>query len=316
MRYRHVPVMVKEIIHYLDCSPGKTYVDGTLGGGGHAQAILRAIAPDGFLIGIDRDPDAVACARESLRKFGPNVQIFHNNFTHLPQILSWSSTKGVDGILIDLGLSLHQLEGSGRGFSFMRDEPLDMRMNPQEGKTAEAIVNELSEKELSDLMTCYGEERWARRIAKRIVQTRRRERIRSTLQLADIVKAAIPARYRPRRINPATRTFQALRIAVNEELDGLKIFLEHAVDCLNPKGRLCVLSFHSLEDRIVKGHFKALARGCECPADIPVCVCGKRPRVRILTKRPVRPEAVEVTANPMARSARLRAVERLGGDSS
>jgi len=308
--------MVKEVIHYLDCLPGKTYVDGTLGGGGHAQAILRAIAPGGFLIGIDRDPDAVACARESLREFGPNIHIFHNNFTHLPKILSRLSTKGVDGILIDLGLSLHQLEATGRGFSFMRDEPLDMRMNPQEGQTAEAIVNELSEKELSDLMTCYGEERWARRIAKRIVQARRRERIRSTLQLADIVKAAIPARYRPRRINPATRTFQALRIAVNEELDGLKIFLEHAVDCLNPKGRLCVLSFHSLEDRIVKRHFKALARGCECPADIPVCVCGKRPRVRILTKRPVRPEAAEVTTNPMARSARLRAVERLGGESS
>ena len=316
MRYRHIPVMVKEVIHYLDCSPGKTYVDGTLGGGGHAQAILRAIAPDGFLIGIDRDPDAVACARESLCKLRPNVQIFHNNFTHLPQILSQSSTKGVDGILIDLGLSLHQLEGSGRGFSFMRDEPLDMRMNPQEGKTAEAIVNELSEKELSDLITCYGEERWARRIAKRIVQTRRRERIRSTSQLADIVKGAIPARYRPRRINPATRTFQALRIAVNEELEGLKTFLEHAVDCLKPKGRICVLSFHSLEDRIVKGHFKALARGCECPGDIPVCVCGKRPRVRILTKRPVKAGAVEVTANPMARSARLRAVERLGGESS
>ncbi|MGD8513258.1 MAG: 16S rRNA (cytosine(1402)-N(4))-methyltransferase RsmH [Deltaproteobacteria bacterium] len=315
MRYRHIPVMVKEVIHYLDCSSGKAYVDGTLGGGGHAQAILRAIAPDGFLIGIDRDPDAVACARESLREFRPNLQIFHDNFIHLPQILSRSSTKSVDGILIDLGLSLHQLERSGRGFSFMRDEPLDMRMNPQEGQTAEEIVNELSEKELSDLMTCYGEERWARRIAKRIVQARRRERLRSTLQLADVVKSAIPARYRPRRINPATRTFQALRIAVNEELDGLKIFLEHAVDCLKPKGRLCILSFHSLEDRIVKGHFKALARGCECPADIPVCVCGKRPRVRILTKRPVKPEAAEVTANPMARSARLRAAERLGGDS-
>jgi 16S rRNA (cytosine1402-N4)-methyltransferase len=315
MRYRHIPVMVKEVIHYLDCSSGKAYVDGTLGGGGHAQAILRAIAPDGFLIGIDRDPDAVACARESLREFRPNLQIFHDNFIHLPQILSRSSTKSVDGILIDLGLSLHQLERSGRGFSFMRDEPLDMRMNPQEGQTAEEIVNELSEKELSDLMTCYGEERWARRIAKRIVQARRRERLRSTLQLAYVVKSAIPARYRPRRINPATRTFQALRIAVNEELDGLKIFLEHAVDCLKPKGRLCILSFHSLEDRIVKGHFKALARGCECPADIPVCVCGKRPRVRILTKRPVKPEAAEVTANPMARSARLRAAERLGGDS-
>jgi 16S rRNA (cytosine1402-N4)-methyltransferase len=306
--------MVEEVIDYLHCSPGKTYVDGTLGGGGHAEAILRAVVPDGWLIGIDRDPDAVACARESLRRFKPNIKIFHDNFTHLPQILSRSSTKGVDGILLDLGVSLYQLEGSGRGFSFMRNEPLDMRMNPEDGKTAEAIVNELSEKELSDVMVRYGEEPWAWRIAKAIVQARRRGRICSTSQLADIVTAAIPRRHRPRRINPATRTFQALRIAVNEELDGLKIFLEHAVDLLNPKGRLCVISFHSLEDRIVKRQFKALARGCECPADMPVCVCGKRPRVRILTKRPVRPSAVEVTVNPMARSAKLRAVERLGGE--
>lgn len=314
MGYRHIPVMVEEVIDYLHCSPGKTYVDGTLGGGGHAEAILRAVGPDGWLIGIDRDPDAVACAHESLRRFKPNIKIFHDNFTHLPQILSRSSTKGVDGILLDLGVSLYQLEGSGRGFSFMRNEPLDMRMNPEDGKTAEAIVNELSEKELSDVMVRYGEEPWAGRIAKAIVHARRRGRICSTSQLADIVTAAIPRRHRPRRINPATRTFQALRIAVNEELDGLKIFLGHAVDLLNPKGRLCVISFHSLEDRIVKRQFKALARGCECPVDIPVCVCGKRPRVRILTKRPVRPSAVEVTVNPMARSAKLRAVERLGGE--
>jgi len=314
MGYRHIPVMVEEVIDYLRCSPGKTYVDGTLGGGGHAEAMLRAVAPDGRLIGIDRDPDAVAWARESLRKFKPNIQIFHDNFTHLPQILSRAATKGVDGILLDLGVSLYQLEGSGRGFSFMRDEPLDMRMNPEDGKTGEAIVNELSEKELSDLIARYGEEPWARRIARAIVRTRRQDRIRSTLQLADIVKAAIPGKYRPRRINPATRTFQALRIAVNKELDGLKMFLGHAVDLLNPGGRLCVISFHSLEDRIVKRQFRALARGCECPAEIPVCVCGKRPRVRILTKRPVKPGAVEVTANPMARSAKLRAVERLGGE--
>jgi 16S rRNA (cytosine1402-N4)-methyltransferase len=189
-----------------------------------------------------------------------------------------------------------------------------MRMNPQEGRTAEAIVNELSEQALSDLITRYGEERWAGSIAKRIAQARRRGRIRSTLQLASIVKAAIPVRYHPRRINPATRTFQALRIAVNEELDNLKIFLDQAVDLLNPTGRLCVLSFHSLEDRMVKNRFRALARGCECPADFPVCVCGKRPRVRILTKRAIKAGAAEVRANPMARSARLRVVQRLGGE--
>jgi 16S rRNA (cytosine1402-N4)-methyltransferase len=311
MRYRHIPIMVKEVIDCLDCSSGKTYVDGTLGGGGHAKAILRAISPDGFLIGIDRDPDAVACARGSLREFKSNVQVFHDNFTHLPHILSRFHTRGVDGILLDLGLSLYQLEGSGRGFSFMRDEPLDMRMNPMEGETAEDIINRLSEKVLADLITRYGEERWARRIAKGIVQARRRERVRSSLHLAEIVKGAIPVRHRPRRIHSATRTFQALRIAVNKELEALQIFLAEAVELLNPRGRLCILSFHSLEDRIVKERFQALARGCDCPADFPVCACGKRSQVRILTKKPIRPDPLEIAANPMARSTKLRAVERL-----
>lgn len=311
MQYRHIPVMVKEVIGYLGCSPGKTYVDGTLGGGGHAQAILRVIGPNGFLIGMDRDPDAIAGARRYLRDFKSNVQFVNENFTFIPEVLSQSNTRGVDGILLDLGLSLYQLEGSGRGFSFMRDEPLDMRMNPEEENTAEAIVNRFSEKELADLIARYGEDPWAMRIAKCIVRARRRARIRSTSQLAEIVKEAIPARHRPRRINPATRTFQALRIAVNQELECLKVFLGHAADLLNPKGRLCIISFHSLEDRIVKQHFKALARGCDCPPDFPVCVCGKKPQVRILTKRPARPDPAEIKANPMARSAKLRAAERL-----
>lgn len=311
MQYRHVPVMVKEVLGYLGCSPGKTYVDGTLGGGGHAQAILRVIGPNGFLIGMDRDPDAIAGARRYLRDFKSNVQFVNENFISIPEVLSQSNTRGVDGILLDLGLSLYQLEGSGRGFSFMRDEPLDMRMNPEEENTAEAIVNRFSEKKLADLIARYGEDPWAMRIAKCIVRARRRARIRSTSQLAEIVKEAIPARHRPRRINPATRTFQALRIAVNQELEYLKVFLGHAADLLNPKGRLCIISFHSLEDRIVKQHFKALARGCDCPPDFPVCVCGKKPQVRILTKRPARPDPAEIKANPMARSAKLRAAERL-----
>lgn len=314
MQYRHIPVMVKEVIHYLDCLPARTYVDGTIGGGGHAQAILRAIGTDGLLIGLDRDPVAVACAREYLCQFKPNVQIFHDNFTHLPQVLSRLHTRRVDGILLDLGLSLYQLERSGRGFSFMRDEPLDMRMDPGEGKPAEALINRLSEKELARIIAGYGEERWALRIARRIVQVRRHKPIQSSLDLAEVVKAAIPSKHRPRRIHPATRTFQALRIAVNQELEALKIFLEGVVELLNPGGRLCILSFHSLEDRIVKERFKALARGCECPPDFPRCVCGKRPQARILTKRPVRPTEAEIRANPMARSARLRAAERLGGE--
>jgi len=306
--------MVKEVIDYLNCLPGKTYVDGTLGGGGHAQAILEAISPDGCLIGIDRDPDAIAYARKSLHRFRPNVQIFHDDFTHLPQILSRLHTTGVDGILLDLGLSLYQLEGSARGFSFMRDEPLDMRMNPEQGHTAAAIVNRFSGKDLADLIARYGEEPWAARISKSIVVARRQQTIQSSLQLAEIVRKAIPARHRRGRIHPATRTFQAIRIAVNHELEALEEFLDEVVNLLNPEARLCILSFHSLEDRIVKERFKALARGCTCPPDFPKCVCGKTPQVSILTKRPVRPGPSEVQANPMARSAKLRAVERLSDD--
>ncbi len=311
MQYRHVPVMVNEVIDYLNCSPGKTYVDGTLGGGGHAKAILEAIGPDGFLVGIDRDPDAIAHTGKSLHSFKPNVQIFHEDFTHLPEILSQLHITHVDGILLDLGLSLHQLEGSGRGFSFMRDEPLDMRMNPDQGQTAGALVNRLSQKDLADLIARYGEEHRACRIAKRIVDSRRQQAIGSSLQLAEIVKKAVPARYRRGRIHPATRTFQALRIAVNQELAALEEFLDEAVNLLNPGGRLCILSFHSLEDRIVKERFKALAKGCTCPPQFPKCVCGKAPQVSILTKRPVRPGPQEVRTNPKARSAKLRAAERL-----
>jgi len=311
MSYRHVPVMVKEVLDYLNCSPDKTYVDATIGGGGHANAILQAIGPDGYLVGVDQDPDAVAHAREFLRPFEPRVRIFHDNFTNLPQILSRLHIPRVDGILLDLGLSLYQLEGSGRGFSFLRDEPLDMRMNPEKGKTAEMLVNGLSEQELAGIIKQYGDEPWAPRIARGIVMARRHERIRSSLRLAEIVRNAIPARHRPRRIHPATRTFQALRIAVNNELETLERFLGEAADLLNPKGRLCILSFHSLEDRIVKERFRALARGCICPPGLPVCVCGKKPLIRILTKKPARPDSVELNENPMARSARLRAAERL-----
>lgn len=313
MLYRHVPVMVNEVIDYLGCSPGKIYVDGTLGGGGHAQAILRLVGPSGFLIGIDRDPDAIVWTGNALHKFQSNMQLFNDNFARLPQILSQAERKGVDGILLDLGLSLYQLEASGRGFSFMRDEPLDMRMNPEDHHCAEDLVNRSSEKDLADILVRYGEEVWAKRIAKAISRARRSAKITSSLRLADIVKEAIPAKHRPKRIHPATRTFQALRIAVNHELENLETFLDHAAGLLNPGGRLCILTFHSLEDRIVKQRFRALARGCDCPSDFPVCVCGKRPLVKILTKRPVIPGPAELAANPMARSAKLRAAERLEG---
>jgi 16S rRNA (cytosine1402-N4)-methyltransferase len=303
--------MVQEVVSYLNCAPGKTYVDGTLGGGGHAQAILETIGPDGWLLGIDRDPDSITHCRESLQSFSPNVQIFHDNFTHLPQILSRLRHRQVDGILLDLGISLHQLEGSGRGFSFMRDEPLDMRMNPAQGQRAAELVNGLPEKELARIIARYGEERWARRIATAIVRGRDKEAIQSSRQLAQIVEQAIPARYRRGRIHPATRTFQAFRIAINDELEALEVFLKDSVDLLNPGGRLCILSFHSLEDRIVKNRFRAFARACICPPELPQCVCEKSPQMTILTKRPVRPSQAEVDTNPMARSAKLRAAERL-----
>jgi 16S rRNA (cytosine1402-N4)-methyltransferase len=316
MQYRHVPVMVKEVIDYLNCSPRKKYVDGTLGGGGHAKAILEAIGPDGFLLGIDRDPDAIAHTGKSLRPSKPNIQIFHDDFIHLPQILSRLHITHVDGILLDLGFSLYQLEGSGRGFSFMRDEPLDMRMNPEQTRTAGALVNRLSQKDLAGLIARYGEEPHAFRIAKYIVDSRHRQEITSSLQLAEIIKKAVPAKYRRSRIHPATRTFQALRIAVNQELDALEEFLDKAVNLLNPAGRLCILSFHSLEDRIVKERFRALAKGCTCPPQLPQCVCQTKPQVSILTKRPVRPGPQEVKRNPMARSAKLRVAECLREEES
>jgi 16S rRNA (cytosine1402-N4)-methyltransferase len=311
MAYHHIAVMVEEVIRYLNCSSGKTIVDGTLGGGGHARAILRAIGPEGFLIGIDQDAEAVAWAHQTFRDYESNIQLFHDNFASLQEILHRSNKKYVDGILLDLGLSLHQIERSGRGFSFMRDERLDMRMNPNEELTAEILVNSLPEKELADLIFRYGEERFARSIAKRIVQARQRQRIVSSLELADLVRSAIPGKHRPRRIHPATKTFQALRVAVNQELEKLEAVLDQAVSCLSTGGRLCILSFHSLEDRIVKQRFKALAQGCQCPREFPVCRCGHVPQVRILTRKPVQACSQEVAANPMARSAKLRALEKL-----
>ena len=312
MLYRHIPVMVEEVIDLLNCSPGKTFVDGTLGGGGHAKAILQLISPNGFFVGIDKDPDAIARAGETLHGFNSHIQFFNDDFANISQVLSLANTSGVDGFLLDLGLSLYQLESSGRGFSFKRDEPLDMRMNPEQQATAEHVVNESSQDGLRNIIARYGEERWAGRIAKGIISARSSGRIRSSLQLAEIIKQSIPAKYRPKRIHPATRTFQALRIEVNQELKSLKIFLDHAPSLLKPKGRLCILSFHSLEDRIVKHRFRSMANPCNCPPDFPVCICGKKAQFRILTKKPVRPNESQIKANPMARSAKLRTVEKLG----
>lgn len=312
MEFKHISAMPDEVIYYLNPRPGGIYVDGTLGGAGHASAILKRITPGGTLVGIDQDMDAIKNAREKLSQSDNNVHLINDNFAHLPEILSTLSIEQVDGIIIDIGLSQHQLEGSGRGFSFMRDEPLDMRMNTDADVDAAHIVNTMAEKELADLIYKFGEERFSRQIARRIVARRAEKRIDSSRDFANIVSGAIPRKVSAKqKIHPATRTFQALRIAVNRELERLETFMDSFPEWLKPGGRLCVLSFHSLEDRIVKKKFKELSRGCTCPSDFPICVCHTEPTVKVLTRKVVKPSAEEVEANPMARSTRLRACEKL-----
>ncbi|MDD4071304.1 MAG: 16S rRNA (cytosine(1402)-N(4))-methyltransferase RsmH [Desulfobacterales bacterium] len=312
MIYRHVSVMPNEVVNYLNCRPGKIYVDCTLGGAGHARKILERISPDGILIGIDQDMDAIENAEKILKPYSSNIHLLHDNFTSLPRILSQLFIDAVDGIVLDLGLSLHHIEGSGRGFSFRKDEPLDMRMDIQTDVTAEDLVNTLEEDELSNIFFRYGEERWARRIARRIVKERITGRIRTSRQLTQIVCDSIPVKAQmTRRIHPATRVFMALRIAVNRELERIDDFMSHVAELLNPEGRLCVLTFHSLEDRIVKHRIRDLEKGCTCPPDFPVCMCGNRPQVRRLTRKPLIPSAAEIADNPMARSAKLRVMEKL-----
>jgi len=304
--------MPNEVRTYLNCKPGRIYVDGTLGGAGHARAICAAIEPDGLLIGIDQDRAAIENAQVVLAPYATNVRLFCDNFINLPAILAQLKIAAVDGVLLDLGLSLYQIEASGRGFSFNRDEPLDMRMNINADITAEKIVNKADARRLTEIFKTYGEERWAKPIARNIVVARKEVPLTTSKMLADIVLRTIPRHLRRRqRIHPATRVFQALRIAVNKELDVLTGFMQLVVDCLNPGGRLCVLAFHSLEDRIVKQNFKTLARGCTCPPDFPRCVCNHQPTVRILTKKPLRPSTAEVDQNPMARSTRMRVFEKL-----
>ena len=303
--------MLKEALYYLNCMPGKIFADGTLGGAGHSKAILEKILPTGLLVGIDQDVDSIRNAATALKPYLSNVHLFHGNFTQLPDFLAQLNIDTVDGILLDLGLSLHQLTSSGRGFSFNSDEPLDMRMDITSSQKAEDIVNRAKEEELRKIFQTFGEERWARRIARKIIAVRKYDKICSSRQLSNIVCEAIPNRaIRSQKIHPATRVFMALRIAVNKELERLESFLETAADLLNPGGRLCVISFHSLEDRPVKKKLKALEKGCVCPPAFPKCVCTEKKKGRSLTRKVVRPAEEEIAINPMARSARLRAFEK------
>ncbi len=312
MPYFHPTAMLQEAVDCLNCRPGKIYVDGTLGGAGHSKLICERILPGGRLIGIDQDAAAIANGQKILAKYAGHVHLFHENFISLPSILASLDVLSVDGILLDLGVSLFHFEQSGRGFSFKHDEPLDMRMNTQAHQTAADLVNGLQPAELERIFKNYGEERWARRIATRIVSERSRQPVHSTKDLARIVLEAVPGNWAAKqRIHPATRVFMALRIAVNRELEVLDEFLSTVLTYLNAGGRLCVLSFHSLEDRIVKRQIQKWAKGCTCPPDFPICVCGKKPLVQVLTPKVMRPGSAEVAANPMARSTRLRAIEKL-----
>jgi len=306
----HVPVLLRESIDLLAPKPGGVYVDGTLGAGGHGAEILRRSGPDGVLIGLDQDADAVERSRSALERFGSRVTIRQANFRDTDRVLAELGREHVDGVLLDLGVSWFHLKSPERGFSFQSEGPLDMRMDQRGTRTAADLVNTLPWKELARIIGEYGEENKAGAIARAIERARMREPITSTAQLAQIVSAVFPP-YPPRRIHPATRTFQALRIAVNDELGALNDGLSRIIPLLRPGGRLAVISFHSLEDRIVKQAFVAAAKGCICPPKLPVCRCGKKPELKILTHRPVGPGPEEIEQNPAARSAKLRAAEKL-----
>lgn len=306
----HVPVLLQSAIDLLSPGPGGVYVDGTLGGGGHAEEILRRSAPDGRLIGIDRDPDAVSRCRVRLGTYGSRAALRQANFSDVRRVVRESGFPEVDGILLDLGVSWFHVKTPERGFSFMLEGPLDMRMDAGAGRTAADLVNGLSRDELEKIIREYGEEKKARAVAGAIERARAGGPITTTVQLAGIVSRVFPPSSQ-RRIHPATRTFQALRIAVNDEISSLELGLAEMISLLKPGGRIVVITFHSLEDRVVKQAFSASAKGCVCPPRFPVCACGRRPGLRILTKKPVTPGADEVEANPAARSAKLRAAEKI-----
>jgi 16S rRNA (cytosine1402-N4)-methyltransferase len=306
----HIPVMLREAVDLLDCKPGGVYVDGTLGGGGHAYEILQRTSPDGILVGIDCDNDAIESSRKRLQSFGNRSIVVNSNFVEMKSILEDLDIAQVDGILLDLGVSSHQLEEVERGFSFSKKAPLDMRMDRSRRRTAADIVNGSPEGELKNIIKKYGEEREAGRIARAIARQRKESPLETTTELAELIASAKRVKGGT-RIHPATKTFQALRIAVNEELQNLHKSLDDAVDLLGKEGRLSVISFHSLEDRIVKDFFRHGEKDCICPPDFPVCRCNKVRTLKVLTRRPVTPGEDELKANPRARSAKLRAAVRI-----
>ncbi|WP_099203738.1 16S rRNA (cytosine(1402)-N(4))-methyltransferase RsmH [Scatolibacter rhodanostii] len=307
MEFHHKPVLFEETIKSLNIQPSGIYIDGTMGGAGHSEAIVSQLTT-GTLLSIDQDPDALAVGRERLKSYSAS-QIAEGNFSNMKEIAAIHGIYAVDGVLLDIGVSSYQLDAPERGFSFHHDAPLDMRMNKQ-GTSAADLVNTLEHKELAEILFRYGEEKNANRIVAGIIKARQAKPIETTLELAEIIKESVPAKVR-RESHPARKTFQALRIAVNGELDVLQEGLEAAFDLLKPQGRLAVITFHSLEDRIVKKQMNAWCEGCICPKDFPVCVCGRTPKGKLLFKKGLSPTVEELELNPRARSARLRVIEKI-----
>ncbi len=307
--FSHVPVLLRECMEGLQIRPDGVYLDGTLGRAGHSLEIVRRLST-GRLIAIDRDGAAIEAAQVRLAEYRDKVLLVRSNFSDLAQVLDEHHIEGVDGMLFDLGVSSPQLDDAARGFSYMHDAPLDMRMDRDAALTAYTVVNTWPMEELRRILFDYGEERYAPAIARAIVRARQEKPVETTFELAELIRGALPAAAKREKQHPAKRSFQAIRIAVNDELGALPPMLHAAGKALRPGGRLCVISFHSLEDRIVKKTVQELAKGCTCPPDFPVCVCGNKPKVRIITKKPILPSEEEVTQNPRARSAKLRIAER------
>ena len=307
----HVPIMVSEVLELLAPERGGIFVDGTLGGGGHAEAVLRALPESGRLFGIDRDDDALNEAGARLARFGDRFCAIKGNFFDMKALLAARGVTAVDGILLDLGVSSHQLDDAERGFSYKAEAPLDMRMDRSAPLTAKIVVNEWPERELARIFFEYGEEKFSKPIARRIVEKRQIRPIETTTELAELIRGAIPAKFRNEPQHPARRCFQAIRIAVNGELDGLSDAVRAAHDLLRPGGRLAVLTFHSLEDRIVKNVFRTFENPCTCPKSAPVCICGKKPTAKVLTRHPLVASEQEQTENSRATSAKLRAIVRM-----
>ena len=311
MEFQHVSVLYKPVLELLDVKPDGVYLDGTLGGGGHASGVCERLSKEGVFIGIDRDKDALEAAGKRLAPYSCSKFLVQSNYEDVKRVLQDLGILRVDGALLDLGVSSFQLDNPERGFSYMQDAPLDMRMNADDSLTAEEVVNEYSQQQLAKIIKEYGEEKWAARIAQFIAEARKERRIETTFELVDIIKRAVPAAARRDGPHPAKRTFQAIRIEVNDELGQLTRAVNDFIDILASGGRLAIISFHSLEDRIVKEAFQKRLNPCTCPPDFPVCVCGKKADVRKITRKPVEADSEELAANPRSRSAKLRVLEKM-----